>query len=82
MLRVQIACMCGCYAVYVVFIGGRGYTKGIILVNSNVLNMYVRDIVAVFKLFAEAHPPVKNFCTTTSLRRRCAAVHTSLRSLW
>ena len=27
----------------------------------NDLNMYVKDIVAVFKLFAGAHPPVKNF---------------------
>ena len=41
------------------------------------------DVVAVFKLFAGAHPPVKNFhTTTTSLRKRCAAVHTSLRLLW
>jgi len=74
--------MCRCYAVYVVFVGGRGYAKGMILVDSNVLDMYVRDIVAVFKLFTKAHPLVKFFCITiTSLRRRCAAVYTSLRSL-
>ena len=48
-----------CCAVYVVFIGGRGYAEGMILVDSNVLNMYV--VVAVFKLFAGAHPPVKIF---------------------
>ena len=72
-----------CYAVYIVFVGGRGYAKGMILVDSNVPNMYFRDVVAVFKLFAEAYPLVKkNFTTTTSLRRRCAAVYTSLRSLW
>jgi hypothetical protein len=48
-----------CCIVYIVFIGGREYAKGIILINSNVPNIYVRDIVAVFKLFARAHPPVK-----------------------
>jgi len=46
------------------------------------LNIHVRDVVAVFKLFTEAHPLVKNlYTTTTLLRRRCAAVYTSLRSL-
>jgi len=49
----------GCCAVYIVFVGGRGYAKGIILINSNVPNMYVGDVVAVFKLFAGAYPPVK-----------------------
>ena len=38
-------CVGGCYAVYIVFIGGRGYTKGIILIDLNVPNMYVRDVV-------------------------------------
>ena len=42
--------------VYIVFIGGRGYAKGIILVNSNVPNMYVKDIVAVFKLLLRLTP--------------------------
>jgi len=42
--------------VYIVFIGGREYVKGIILVNSNVLNMYVRDIVVVFKLLLRLTP--------------------------
>ena len=49
--------VCGCCVIYVIFIRGRGYAKGMILVNLNVLNMYVGDMVAVFKLFAGAHPP-------------------------
>ena len=70
-----------CYTVYIVFIEGRRYAKGIILVNL-CLNIYVRDVVAVFKLFAKAYSLMKNLYTTTiSLRRRCAAVYTSLRSL-
>ena len=45
--------------------------------------MCILDVVAVFKLFAGAYPLVKIFhTTTTSLRRRRAAVHTSLRLLW
>jgi hypothetical protein len=32
-----------------------------ILVNSNVPNIYVGDVIAVFKLLAGAHPPVKKF---------------------
>src|SRR6266568_1078263 len=63
------AYVCGCCAVYVVFIKGRGYAKGIMLVNSNVPNMYVKDVVAVFKLFAGAHPPVKKFFAPPP--RRC-----------
>jgi hypothetical protein len=45
--------------------------------------MYIRDIVVVLKLFTKAYPSVKNLCITTMLlRRRCIAVHTSLRLLW
>ena len=43
------------YAVYIVFIGGRGYAKGI-LVDLNVPNIYVKDIVAVFKLLLRLTP--------------------------
>ena len=49
------------YAVHIVFIGGRGYAKGIILIDSNVPNIYIRDVIAIFKLFAGAHPLVKKF---------------------
>jgi len=38
-------------ALYNIFIGGRENAKGIDAINLNVLNIYVRDIVAVFKLF-------------------------------
>ena len=69
--------------VYVVFVKGKGYAKGMILVDLNVLNMYVRDVVAVYKLFAGAHPPVKFFCTTTILLcRHCTVVHMFLCLLW
>ena len=81
-LRARIAYIyvCRCYTVYIVFVGGRGYAKEMILVDL-CLNIYVRDVV-VFKLFAKAHPSVKNlYTTTTSLRRRCAAVYTFLRLL-
>ena len=57
------------YAVYIVFIKERGYIKGIILINLNILNIYIRDIVTVFKLFAEAHPLIKKL---VFLPRCCA----------
>ena len=56
-----------CYTVYTVFIKERRYTKGIILVNLNVLNMYIRDIVAIFKLFARAYPLINFFYITTTI---------------
>ena len=46
----------GCCTVYIVFVGGRRYTKGIILVNLNVPNIYVRDVVVVFKLLLRLTP--------------------------
>ena len=41
---------------YIVFIGGRGYAQGIILVDLNVPNIYVRDVVVVFKLLLRLTP--------------------------
>ena len=48
--------MYGYCAVYIVFVGGRGYAEGMILVDSNVPNIYVRDVVAVFKLLLGLTP--------------------------
>jgi len=45
-----------------VFVGGRENAGGMDTVDSNVPNMYVRDMVAVFKLFCWGSPPSeKNF---------------------
>ena len=80
-----IACVvCVNAALYSVFIKGRENAGGMDAVDSNVPNIYVGDVVAMFKLFTKAHPLVKKFHTITimSLRRHCAAIHTSLCLLW
>ena len=46
---------------YNIFIGGRENARGMDAVNSNVLNVYIRDIV--FKLFCWGLPPSKFFFT-------------------
>ena len=55
------------YVIYIVFIKRRGYTKGIILINLNILNIYIKDIVAIFKNFARAYPLIKIFYITTTI---------------
>ena len=44
-----------------IFVGGRENAGVMNAVDSNDPNMYIRDMVAVFKLFAGAHPPIKIF---------------------
>jgi len=76
-------CVCIYATLYNIFIKKRENAREMNAINLHNSNMYVKDVVAVFKLFTRAHPPVKEFhtITTTLLRRRCAAIHTSLRLL-
>jgi len=43
----------------IVFVGGKEDTGRMNAADSNDPNVYVRDVVAVFKPFAGAHPPSK-----------------------
>ena len=67
----------------VVFIKGRENAKGIYAADLNDPNIYIRDIVAMFKPLLRLTPLVKFFYTTTILLcKRCTAIHISLHLLW
>jgi len=54
-----VLCVYGCYIVYIIFIKGREVRQKDDTANLNNLNMYVRDVVVVFKLFCWGLPPSK-----------------------
>jgi len=66
-----------------IFIKGRENAREMNAADSNDLNVYVRDVVDVFKPLLGLTPQRIFFytTTTTSLRRCCAAIHTPLRLL-
>jgi len=54
--------VCVSIALYNIFIKGKENAGGIDIVDLNILNIYVRDVVTVFKLFYWGSPPnEKNF---------------------